>query len=158
MAEEIKKSTVKKPKKRDYSYAVGRRKESVARIRLYSTLKENQKWKNEELKKGQILVNELPIEKYFSGPIAKAIYTKPLVLTNTLDKYAITVKVAGGGKQGQLEALVHALSRCLSSINKEKHRPALKKAGLLTRNPKVRERRKVGTGGKARRRKQSPKR
>ena len=149
---------VKKTKKRDYFYAIGRRKSSVARVRIYSSVSEGQKWGEEEVKKGQILVNKAPIEKYFSGPVAKAIYTKPLNLTSTGEKYAILVKIVGGGKNGQLEALVHGLSRVLASINKEKYRPVLKSAGLLTRDARVRERRKVGTGGKSRRKKQSPKR
>lgn len=149
---------IKKIKKRDYFYAIGRRKSSVARVRVYSSIADGQKWGEQEVKKGQILVNKLPIEKYFSGPVAKAIYTKPLNLTSTNEKYAILIKIIGGGKNGQLEALVHGLSRVLAAINKDKYRPVLKSAGLLMRDPRVRERRKVGTGGKSRRKKQSPKR
>ncbi|HET9947014.1 MAG TPA: 30S ribosomal protein S9, partial [Patescibacteria group bacterium] len=104
------------------------------------------------------LVNEMPIEHYFSGPIAKATYMKPLEVTDTVGKYAITVRVAGGGNSGQLDALIHGISRALSALDVVKFRPALKAAGLLTRDPRTRERRKVGTGGKARRKKQSPKR
>ena len=85
------------------------------------------------------------------------VFEKPLKITNSLGKYGVTAKIEGGGQTGQLDAFVHALSRALSSID-VKNRQILKKAGLLTRDARVRERRKVGMGGKARRVKQSPKR
>lgn len=144
--------------KKDYTYAVGRRKESSARVRLYSSIKDGHMWGENAVSKDQILVNAMPVEKYFPGPLNKAKYQLPLVLTNTLGKYAVTVKVEGGGKAGQLDALILGLSRALSLINREKNRPVLKSKKLLKVNAKVRERRKVGTGGKARRKKQSPKR
>lgn len=147
-----------KKQKKDYSYAVGRRKESSARVRLYSSVKDGQVWGQIPVSKDQILVNEMPIEKYFPGPLNKARYQLPLVLTNTLGKYAVTIKVEGGGKVGQLDALVLGLSRALALADREKNRPVLKAKKLLKVNAKVRERRKVGTGGKARRQKQSPKR
>lgn len=148
----------KRTVKRDYTYAVGRAKEAVARVRLYSHMKEDAKWGDHEIKKDQILVNGAPIEKYFTGPIMKAMYMKPFVITKTEGKYAVTVKVAGGGNNGQLDALIQGLARALSAIDVVKFRPVLKKAGLLTRDARVRQRRMVGTGGKARRAKQSPKR
>lgn len=144
--------------KRDYTYAVGRVKEAVARVRLYSHVKEGLVWDGQEVNKDQMLVNGKPIEHYFGGPIAKALYMKPFTLTKTEGKYAVTVKVEGGGKNGQLDALIQGVSRALSAIDTTKFRPALKKAGLLTRDARVRQRRMVGTGGKARRKKQSPKR
>jgi len=144
--------------KRDYIFAVGRRREAVARVRLYTFIKPDTKWGDLPVSKEQMLVNGMPIERYFSGPIAKSIYIKPFTLTGTLGKYAITIKVDGGGKNGQLAAAVHGISRVLAKHDVKKLRPSLKKAGLLTRNARVRERRKVGTGGKARRAKQSPKR
>ena len=147
-----------KKQKKEYVYAVGRRKESSARVRLYSSLKDGQTWGEVALSKDQILVNGMPVEKYFPGPLNKAKYQQPLLLTNTLGKYAVTVKVEGGGKAGQLDAFVLALARALSLANREKNRPALKAKKLLTVDARVRERRKVGTGGKARRKKQSPKR
>ena len=149
---------MKKQVKRDYTYAVGRRKEAVARVRVYGHVKEGSVWGESALQKGQILVNEMPIEHYFPGPIAKAKYLKPLSILNITDKFAITVKVVGGGRAGQLDALIHGLARALSAIDVTKYRPALKKEGLLTRDARVRERRSVGTGGKARRQKSSPKR
>ena len=134
-----------KKKKIDYIYAVGRRRTAAARVRLFKG-------------KGKSEVNEAPIEKYFPGEIFKDAYTKPFELTETLGKYYVTVRVVGGGKKGQLGATVHGIARALSKLDVETLRPPLKKAGLLTRDPRKRERRKVGTGGKARRKRQSPKR
>ncbi len=132
-------------KKINYIYAVGRRRSASARVRLFKG-------------KGKNLVNQQPIEKYFPGKINEEVWAKPFRLTETLGKYYVTVKVVGGGKNGQLGAVVHGIARALALANREKFRPPLKKAGLLTRDPRIRERRKVGTGGKARRKKQSPKR
>src|SRR5690348_6318747 len=131
--------------KRDYTYAVGRQREAVARVRIYVHLKDGQAWGETPVQKGQLLVNGQPIEKYFPGPVYKATYMKPFVVTNTADKYAITVKVAGGGRSGQLDAMVQGIARALSALDVTKFRPSLKKAGLLTRDARVRERRKVGT-------------
>ncbi len=148
----------KRTVKRDYTYAIGRAKEAVARVRLYSHVKEGAAWGNEPVKKDQMLVNGMPIEKYFGGPVAKAMYMNPFVLTKTEGKYAVTVKVQGGGRNGQLDAFIQGVSRALSAIDQTKFRPSLKKAGLLTRDARIRQRRMVGTGGKSRRAKQSPKR
>lgn len=143
MVEDTKTKQIKK----DYIFAVGRRKESVARVRLYT---------NGD--RGVITVNGQPVETYFPGSVAKVLYMEPFSFTKTNDAFMVTVKVAGGGKAGQLIAMVHGIARALSSCNKDKFRLILKRHGLLTRDPRVRERRKVGTGGKARRKKQSPKR
>lgn len=132
-------------KKKDYIYAVGRRRSASARVRLF---------KGSE----QSMVNDMPIGVYFPGEINRVYWQRPFELTNTLGKYYVTVKVVGGGKRGQLEAVVHGIARALAKLDEEKFRPPLKKAGLLTRDARVRERRKVGMGGKARRKKQSPKR
>jgi len=134
-----------KKKKIDYTYAVGRRRTASARVRLFKG-------------KGKSIVNDTPIEKYFPGAIYKNAYTKPFELTETLGKYYVTVRVVGGGSKGQLGATVHGIARALSKLDTETLRPPLKKAGLLTRDPRKRERRKVGMGGKARRKRQSPKR
>jgi len=108
--------------------------------------------------KGENTVNGVSIEKYFPGAINKSYWQKPFNLTETAEKYYISAKVLGSGKKGQLEALVLGMARALSEANPEKFRPVLKKAGLLTRDSRIRQRRMVGTGGKARRKKQSPKR
>lgn len=146
-----------KPTNKNYSIAVGKRKGAVARLRLYKDLKENLTIGEELVKKGDIFINEKKIEDYFKGLSAKARYEEPFKITNTLGKYTITVKVTGGGQKGQLDAYVHAVSRCLSLMD-EKSKQILKKKGFLTRDARVRERRKVGMAGKARRKKQSPKR
>ncbi len=132
-------------KKQNYFYAVGRRKSASARVRLFKG-------------KGENLVNDLAAEKYFPGPVAKILLDRPFVLTEALGKYYFTAKIVGSGKNGQLQALIHGVARALSLADREKFRSPLKKAGLLTRDSRERERRMVGTGGKARRAKQSPKR
>ena len=133
-----------KLKKQNYIYAVGRRRSASARVRLHKGNLEN-------------TINSLVIGKYFPGEGARVIWSKPFELTQTSNKYYVTVKVVGGGKNGQLEAVVLGISRALALVN-DKFRPILKKAGLLTRDSRIRERRKVGMGGKSRRQKQSPKR
>ncbi len=132
----------RKPK---YIYAVGRRKSAAARVRLFKG-------------KGESIVNGQPIGDYFPGSINKVAWKMPFRVADIENKYFVTVKVIGGGKNGQLDAVVHGISRALAKADVEKFRPPLKRAGLLTRDARVRERRKVGTGGKARRKKQSPKR
>lgn len=136
---------VKVNKSKDFVFAVGRRKESVARVRLYGG-------------KGENVVNGQPVDKYFPGPTTLVLFSRPFQLTGTEGKYWVSAKVRGGGKNGQLDALILGTSRALSLSDREKFRSPLKKQGLLTRDPRARERRKVGTGGRARRKKQSPKR
>ena len=132
-------------KKINYTFSVGRRRAASARVRLFKGKGENQ-------------VNGISIEQYFPGVINKVAWSQPFKLTETEGKYFVTVKVAGGGKNGQLDAVILGISRALALAEKEKFRPPLKKAGLLARDSRIRERRKVGMGGKARRKKQSPKR
>src|SRR3989344_2668849 len=149
---EPKESTQKKSNsKKDFIYTVGKRKESVARIKLYPG-------GNGELKKGDIIVNGKKIEEYFPHQIQKAKYLEPLNITNAIGKYTFTVKVSGGGTNSQLDALVLGMSRALVIFDSEKHRSTLRKKGFLTRDARVRERRKIGMGGKSRRKRQSPKR
>lgn len=136
----------KEPLKKDFYQAVGRRKESTARVRL--AVGGN----------GEIIVNNRPAGEYFPGEIAKLAYLAPLKLTDSLNRFKITVKVEGGGLSGQLGAMIHGMARALEKIDKEKYRPVLKKAGFLTRDPRAKERRKAGFAHKARARKQSPKR
>lgn len=142
--------------KKNFIFAVGKRKESVARLRLYTSIA-SLNLGDEKVTKGDIIVNGKKVHEYFGGSVSKAVYEKPLKAVNALGKYTVSIKVRGGGKEGQLEALVHAMARALSLVD-EKNRGILKKQGLLTRDARVRERRKVGMGGKARRKMQSPKR
>ena len=134
-----------------YTYAVGRRKTATARIRLYKTAKV-------EGSDAQLTVNGKPAEVYFPGETAKVAYRKPFIITETLTKMSASAVVEGSGKAGQLDAVVHGIARALAALDREKYRSLLKSAGLLTRDSRAKERRKVGTGGKARRQKQSPKR
>lgn len=129
---------------KNYIFAVGRRKEAVARVRLFNG-------------KGENTVNGMLASKYFPGAVNEYLFTLPFKTVDAWDKYHVTVKVAGGGKKGQLEATAHGIARALLKA-KEEFKSALRSANLLTRDARVRERRKVGTGGKARRKKQSPKR
>lgn len=144
--------------KKSFISVVGRRREAKARVRLYPEIKEDILWGEKMIGKGQIFVNQKPIEEYFPSEVEKASYSEPLRTTNTLGKFTFTIKVEGGGRNGQLEALINGVARALVKYDKEKFRPILKKKGFLTRDARTRERRKVGRGGKARRVKQSPKR
>lgn len=149
----------KKAKNILYYEAVGRRKAAVARVRLYIAGKDKTATVNgTKLKQGDILVNKQPIDRMFPSLQEKAQYLAPFKMTQTEERFVTTILVAGGGKNGQLDAIIHGLARALEKTNKEELRPILKKAGLMKRDPRARERRKVGTGGKARRVKQSPKR
>lgn len=142
---------MKKSLKAKYIPAVGRRKTATARVRLY------QKKDLPAGRQGQIIVNELPIEKYFPGDVNKVLYLEPFRVTNTEGKYSATIKVEGSGKMGQVGAVVHGIARALVLANKD-FRPILKKKGLLTRDPRKKERRKAGLAHKARAKKISPKR
>ena len=132
---------------KSYIYAVGRRKTSVAVVKLIKSKQTDQ----------PITINGHPIEEYFPGESAKNIWQEPFRTTNTLNIYSAVVNIRGGGKSGQLGAFVHAASRALTKIDSEKFRPILKKRHLLTRDPRMKERRKPGLAQKARAKKQSPK-
>lgn len=123
---------------------VGRRKEAIARVRLMEG-------------NGQITVNGKPIGEYFTGVLFQKKYQKPLEITKTSGKYTISAKVVGGGRVSQIDAVVHGISRAIAKQSGE-FRTLLKREGLLTRDARVKERRKYGHAGKARAMKQSPKR
>ena len=137
------------PKK--YTYAVGRRKTATARVRLYKS-------PTVEGSSSQLMINGKPAEVYFPGETAKTAYRRPFIVTETLTKMSASARVTGSGKAGQLDAVVHGISRSLAALDRDAYRTLLKTAGLLSRDSRAKERRKVGTGGKARRQKQSPKR
>ncbi len=147
-----------KDKKQDFIYAVGRRREAVARVRLYEHVKDSLSWDNVLINKGDILVNGKLINEIYADTIRRHIFSEPFRVTNTANKYTFTVKVDGGGLSGQLAAIVSGISNALALVEDKKYRAVLKSKGFLTHDARVRERRKVGTGGKARRKKQSPKR
>ncbi len=149
----------KKTKDIQYYEGIGRRKQSVARVRLYLVTKDKEAAVGDKkIKAGEIYLNGIPIEKSFSSLFEKEMYLLPLKLTNSVERFAISIHVAGGGKSGQLGAVIHGLSRALQMVDKEQYRGTLKKEGLLTRDSRKKERRKVGRAGKARKQKQSPKR
>ncbi len=127
------------------SQSVGRRKESVARVRLFPG-------------QGQLTVNGIPISSYFKGVLSQKKYQKPFELTKTLGSVTGTIKVSGGGFSSQLDAVTHGIAKALEKMDKEANRLPLKTAGLLRRDPRVRERRKYGHAHKARAKRQSPKR
>lgn len=122
----------------------GRRKEAVARVRVMEG-------------NSQIIVNGKPIGEIFRGLILQRRYLKPFEVTKTIGKYTATCKVSGGGQMAQLDAIVHGLARSLAIISSD-FKDEVKAAGLLTRDPRARERRKFGLAHGARAKKQSPKR
>lgn len=154
--EEQKQITINKSK-RDFISSVGRRKGAIARIRLYKNTPSGLTFGNITIKKGDMLVNGRIADKYFTMPSAKSVLDTPFSLTNSTNKYTLTIKVSGGGLSGQLGAVILGISRALASVDPE-NRSVLKKKGFLQRDARVRQRRNVGMGGKSRRKKQSPKR
>ena len=117
--------------KNPYMYGTGRRKSSVARVRVYPN------------GSGNITINGRDIEEYFGLEPLKMVVRQPLNETNTLGKVDIIATVEGGGVSGQAGALRHGISRALLLVNPE-FRPLLKKAGFLTRDPRMKERKKYG--------------
>ncbi len=139
-----------------YYEAVGRRKTSSARVRLY--VAESVTLAGVAVAKGDMIVNGRPVENYFPGEVLKKMYQEPFRTTNTMGRFAVAVKAAGGGLSGQLAAVIHGISRALEIVDKDKFRPILKKRGFMKRDPRAKQRRKAGFAGKSRARKQSPKR
>jgi small subunit ribosomal protein S9 len=126
-----------------FHYGTGRRKTAVARVFLRSG-------------SGAIVVNDKPVDEFFSRETGRMVVRQPLVLTNHLNTFDIKVNVHGGGESGQAGAVRHGISRALVAYD-EMLKPALRKAGLVTRDAREVERKKVGLH-KARRRKQFSKR
>jgi small subunit ribosomal protein S9 len=114
-------------------HAVGKRKTSIARI-----------WMKPG--KGAIMINNRSIDEYLSRESGRELVRQPLEITGTVDKYDISVNVRGGGVLGQASAIRHGISRALVNINPE-FRILLKKAELLTRDPRMKERKKYGQAG-----------
>ena len=116
-----------------YFYGTGRRKSSVARVRVYNGT-------------GKITINGRDIDDYFGLETLNLIVRQPVALTNTAEKFDIVCNVTGGGVTGQAGAIRHGLSRALLQYD-ESLRPTLKKAGFLTRDPRMKERKKYGLKG-----------
>ena len=113
-----------------YFYGTGRRKESVARVRVYAGT-------------GKVTINDRDIDDYFGLDTLKLIVNQPLVLTETKEKFDVVCRVNGGGVSSQAGAIRHGIARALLQYD-ESLRPILKKAGLLTRDPRMKERKKYG--------------
>ena len=116
-----------------YFYGTGRRKKSVARVRIVPGT-------------GVITINKKDIDEYFGLETLKVTVRQPLVATETVDKFDVLVNVHGGGTTGQAGAIRHGISRALLHADAE-FRPVLKKAGFLTRDPRMKERKKYGLKG-----------
>lgn len=114
--------------------AVGRRKEAIARVRLIPG-------------EGKVTVNKMPLLDFFKRETLKMIIEQPLELTETLGKYDIYANVNGGGLSGQAGAVRLGIARALLKIDEEEYRPKLKQAGFLTRDPRMKERKKCGQPG-----------
>ena len=112
------------------NYGTGRRKSSVARVYLVPGT-------------GKITINKRDIDEYFGLDTLKVIVRQPLVATETSDKFDVLVNVKGGGYTGQAGAIRHGISRVLLTVDGD-YRPVLKKAGFLTRDPRMKERKKYG--------------
>ncbi|MBF8273490.1 MAG: rpsI [Magnetococcales bacterium] len=112
------------------TYATGKRKEAVARVWIMPG-------------SGRITINKLPIEQYFGRPVLQMVSRQPFQVTQTVDRFDVVVTAVGGGNSGQAGAIKHGISKalCLYDIN---YRPALKKAGFITRDSRVVERKKYG--------------
>lgn len=137
-----------------YIHAVGRRREAVARVRLYT----NGKVEGMEVQKGDAFVNGKPFSEYFRFKTYGPMFNKFLLDAGISGKHVITSKVAGGGIDSQLDALILGVARALDKFDSDTFHTILREKGYLTRDPRTRERRKVGMAGKARRKKSSPKR
>ena len=116
-----------------YFYGTGRRKSSVARVRVYAGT-------------GKIIINDREIDDYFGLETLKLIVRQPLALTDTAEKFDIICRVGGGGVTGQAGAIRHGIARALLQYD-ENLRSTLKKAGFLTRDPRMKERKKYGLKG-----------
>jgi len=119
--------------KENVYYATGKRKNAIARTWLMPG-------------KGEITVNDRPADDYFKVGSARALLMQPLVLTNTAESYDVKVRVLGGGFSGQAGAIRHGITKALINVNPD-FRPALKKAGFVRRDARVKERKKYGQKG-----------
>ena len=112
-------------------YGTGRRKSSIARVYVTPGT-------------GVVTVNKRPLDEYFGDETLRTVALEPFVATQTEGKYDVKVNVHGGGTTGQAGAIRHGISRALLEVDSEEYRPLLKKAGFLTRDPRMKERKKYG--------------
>ena len=139
----VKKGVLVMPK--EYFAAVGRRKTAVARVRIWPG-------------KQELIINGKPLSVYFKGDTIKKMIHSPFVVADVLGQYTGSIKVEGSGIMGQAEAIMHGIGRALMKADPEKFKKLMRDGGFLTRDPRMKETRKSGQGGRARAKKQSPKR
>ena len=130
---------------KEYFSAVGRRKTAVARVRIWPG-------------KQELIINGKPLTDYFKGDTIKKMIYSPFAVSDVLNQYTGSIKVSGSGIMGQAEAIMHGIGRALVKADSEKFKKLTRDNGFLTRDPRMKETRKVGRGGRARSKKQSPKR
>lgn len=116
---------------KDFYYGTGRRKKAIARVRLYPG-------------SGKVEINKRSFESYFPVETLRVIVRQPMVATETADKFDVRVNVKGGGLSGQAGAIRHGIARALVDADEEQYKAVLKKAGFLTRDSRVKERKKYG--------------
>lgn len=116
---------------KNYNWGTGRRKNAIARVRILPG-------------NGNITVNGKDLDSYFGLETLKLIVRQPLTVTDTLSKFDIFCNVHGGGLSGQAGAIRHGIARALNDVDSESYRPTLKKAGFLTRDSRMKERKKYG--------------
>jgi len=139
----IKKGALTMPK--EYFSAIGRRKTAIARVRIWPG-------------KQELVINGKPMTTYFKGDTIKKMIHSPFVVADVLGQYTGSIKIAGSGIMGQAEAIMHGIGRALVKADPEKFKKLMRDNGFLTRDPRMKETRKAGQGGRARAKKQSPKR
>ena len=139
----VKKGVLTMPK--EYFSAIGRRKTAIARVRIWPG-------------KQEMVINGKPSSIYFKGDTIKKMIHSPFVIADVLGQYTGSIKVIGGGSMGQAEAIMHGIGRALMKADPEKFKKLMRDGGFLTRDPRMKETRKAGQGGRARAKKQSPKR
>lgn len=139
----VKKGVLAMPK--EYFSAVGRRKSAIARVRIWPG-------------KQELVVNGKSLSAYFRNDTIKKMIGSPFAAAEVLGQYTGSIKVAGSGIMGQAEAIMHGIGRALAKADPEKFKKLMRDKGFLTRDPRMKETRKAGQGGRARAKKQSPKR
>lgn len=139
----VKKGVLAMPK--EYFSAVGRRKTAIARVRIWPG-------------KQELTVNGKPLSAYFKGETLKKMVNSPFAAAEVLGQYTGSIKVTGSGIMGQAEAIINGIGRALMKADPDKFKKLMRDGGFLTRDSRMKETRKAGQGGRARAKKQSPKR
>jgi small subunit ribosomal protein S9 len=130
---------------KEYFFAIGRRKTAIARVRIWPG-------------KSELTINGKPLSVYFKDETVKKIINSPFVVADVLNQYTGSIKVTGSGIMGQAEAIVNGIGRALMKADPDKFKKLMRDNGFLTRDSRMKETRKAGQGGRARAKKQSPKR